>query len=204
MKLLLVDDDRPLLASVSRCLRTERPGWEVATASEGAEAMRILRSEPADLLITDIQMPGLNGMALLAEIRRDPALASLPLIFITAATDRKTMRQGMASGADDYLVKPFTTEELVLAIEGRLRRLEAGAEAAESSRALHQTLARALTGREFQVLARIGRGLVTKEIAAELDLSPMTVSVHRANIMRKLDLHNAAALAALAIRANLA
>jgi DNA-binding NarL/FixJ family response regulator len=200
MKILLVDDDRPLLAALVRILRLERPGWEVATATDGAEAMRVLGSEPINLLVTDIQMPGLDGMGLLAAVRRDPRLADLPLIFITAQTDRGSMRRGMVSGADDYLTKPFSAEELVAAIDGRLQRQERGA---QGENGLQARLQEILTERERTVLTLIGRGLVTKEIAAEIGLSPMTVSVHRANIMRKLDLHNAAALAALAIRAGL-
>lgn len=202
MRVLLVEDERIQLAVLSRSLRSARPDWEVLTASDGAQAMAILRSEPVDLLATDIQMPGMDGMALLAQVRRDPDLARLPLIFITGQDDRASLRTGMTSGADDYLTKPFSTGELVEAIEARLRRLERGEEPTAASEDLGRELRACLTARELEVLARIGRGLVTKEIAAELGLSPRTVSVHRANLMRKLDLHNAAALAALAIRAN--
>jgi DNA-binding NarL/FixJ family response regulator len=203
MRILLVDDDRLLLASLARILRVERPQWQLATAQDGAEALRVLRVEPVDLLVTDLHMPGVGGMALLAAVRQDPILRNLPLIFITAETDRITMRQGMASGADDFLTKPFSGDELVMAIEGRLRRLELGGDTSQGARELQSQLHELLTDRELDILTHIGRGEVTKEIAEDLALSPMTVSVHRANIMRKLDLHNAAALAALAIRAGL-
>ena len=109
----------------------------------------------------------------------------------------------MFSGADDYLTKPFTADELILTVESRLRRLEQGPDPALQSDALKQQLLKTLTERELEVLAHVGQGLVTKDIAAALGLSPKTVSAHRQNIMEKLDLHNAAALAALAIRANL-
>ena len=202
LKILLVDDDRLLLAAFSRLLTLKRPHWEIATANDGAEAMHILKGTPVGILVTDIQMPGIGGMALLGLVREDPALASLPLILMTAHSDTATMRRGMSSGADDFLTKPFTPDELVQAIEGRLRRLALGAaEATREAPALAKELKEKLTERELEVLIQIGRGLVTKDIAERLDLSPRTVSVHRANIMRKLDLHNAAALAALAIRA---
>lgn len=200
MRILLVDDDRLLLTTLSRFLTLQRPEWEVVTALDGIEAMRILRSEPVAVLVTDIQMPGLGGMALLGLVREDPALAHLPLLLMTGHSEATTMRQGMSSGADDYLFKPFAPEELILAIEGRLRRLASGSEASREALALCQKVKEALTERELDILAQIGRGLVTKDIASDLGLSPRTVSVHRANIMRKLDLHNAAALAALAIR----
>jgi len=202
MRVLLVDDERLLLASLTRALRVQRPGWVIDTASNGVEAMHLLRSQPVDILVTDIQMPGMDGMALLMQVRRDPDLARLPLILISAEDDRQSVRKGMASGADDYLTKPFTAEELILSVESRLRRLEQGADPSAPSAALHSQLKGLLTERELKVLALIGQGLVTKDIAAELDLSPKTVSAHRQNIMGKLDLHNAAALAALAIRAS--
>ena len=203
MRILLVDDERLLLASLTRALRVERPDWEVETASNGLEALRLLRSQPVDVLITDIQMPAMDGMALLGQVRHDPELARLPLILISAQDDRSSIRGGMTSGADDYLTKPFSADELVQAVESRVRRLEPGEEPA-SVGPLQAQLKERLTDRERQVLGLIGQGMVTKDIAADLDLSPKTVSIHRQNIMQKLDLHNAAALAALAIRAGLA
>lgn len=204
MRVLLVDDERLLLTSMTHALRVKRPDWEVQTARSGLEAMELLRSCPADILVTDVQMPGMDGMALLRQIRQDPALARLPLILISARDDRSSIRQGMFSGADDYLTKPFSPEELVLTVESRLRRLETGATPPVQADLLQQQLRDLLTERELEVLALIGQGMVTKDISAALGLSPKTVSAHRQNIMGKLDLHNAAALAALAIRASIA
>lgn len=204
VRVLLVDDERLLLAMATRAIGTQRPEWIVETASDGLEAMRRLKSKPVDILVTDVQMPGMDGMALLMQVRRDPELARLPLVLISAQDDRSSVRQGMFSGADDYLTKPFTAEELILTLESRLRRLDQGPDPAVPFEALRKQLLEALTERELEVLSLIGQGLVTKEIAAELGLSPKTVSAHRQNIMEKLDLHNAAALAALAIRANVA
>jgi DNA-binding NarL/FixJ family response regulator len=203
MRALLVDDERLLLASVLHALRVERPAWVIETAGNGLEAMRILKSKQIDILITDIQMPGMDGMALLRQVQRDPEFARLPLILISALNDRSSVRAGMASGADDYLTKPFTAEELIMAVEGRLQRQQQGADSPASAELLQERLKETLTEREREVLALIGQGLVSKDIAAELQLSPRTIGVHRQNIMRKLNLHNAAALAALAIRANL-
>lgn len=199
MHILLVDDEPMLLDSMARAVRLERPDWALSTARDGREAMAALRGGPVDLLVTDIRMPGMDGMALLAEVRRDPGLARLPLIFISALDDRATIRLGMTSGADDFLTKPFTCEELVHAVEARMGRQPTGPEAS----GLRARLAGLLTERELEVLALVGQGLVTKEIAERLGLSPRTVSGHRDGLMRKLGLHNAAALAALAIRANL-
>jgi DNA-binding NarL/FixJ family response regulator len=203
MRVVLVDDERLLLVSLAHALRVKRPDWVVETASSGLEAMGLLKSRKVDILVTDVQMPGMDGMALLTLVRKDPDLARMPLVLISAQDDRSSVRQGMFSGADDYLTKPFTPEELILTVESRLRRLEPEAAALSQPGPLQRQLEDLLTAREREVLALIGQGLVTKDIAAELDLSPKTVSAHRQNIMGKLDLHNAAALAALAIRASL-
>ncbi|MDR3672455.1 MAG: response regulator transcription factor [Holophaga sp.] len=199
-----MDDDSILLDNLKRLLLAERSQWEVRTTTTGAEAVRLLKSEPMDLLVADIQMPGMDGLALLAEVRRDPALARLPVIFMTARDDRTSFREGMSSGADDYLPKPFSIEELIQAMEARLKRQAQESSPPRDDQALFDELANTLTGRELEVLALIGHGLVTKDIAATLKVSYRTVSVHRTNIMRKLNLHNAAALAALANKASMA
>ena len=202
-RILLVDDDRSLLNTLVSLLRLERPEWEVGTANSGEEALSSLRAQRPDLLVSDIQMPGLDGLGLLSVVRSDPDLATLPLIFMTAKDDRASLREGMSSGADDYLTKPFSIEELTQAIEGRFRRKvrEAGTLALDQE--LKAQVAKVLSRREREVLALIGRGLVTKDIASSLVVSPRTVSSHREHIMRKLDTHNAAALAALAVQAGL-
>ena len=109
----------------------------------------------------------------------------------------------MFSGADDDLTKPFSAEELILTVGSRLCRLEQEGNPFIQASALNRQLMELLTDREVEVLSLSGQGMVTKDIAAALDLSPKTVSAHRQNIMEKLDQHNAAALAALAIRAGL-
>ena len=203
MRVLLVDDERLLLVSLTRALQVKRPEWVIETASDGVEAMRLLKSQHVDLLITDVQMPGMDGFALLMQVRKDPYLAGLPLILISAQDDRSSVRKGMFSGADDYLTKPFSADELILTVESRLQRLEQGNNASILTSFLLRQLKEQLTERELEVLSLIGQGMVTKDIAATLELSPKTVSAHRQNIMEKLDQHNAAALAALAIRAGL-
>ena len=201
MRVLLVDDERLLLVSLTRALQVKRPEWTIETASDGVEAMRLLKSQHVDLLITDVQMPGMDGLALLMQVRKDPYLAGLPLILISAQDDRSSVRKGMFSGADDYLTKPFSADELIQTVESRLQRLEQGNNSSILTSFLQRQLKEQLTEREMEVLSLIGQGMVTKDIAAALDLSPKTVSAHRQNIMEKLDQHNAAALAALAIRA---
>ncbi|BDU77911.1 response regulator transcription factor [Mesoterricola sediminis] len=203
MRILIVDDEPMLLLSLQRTFRVEQPDWDVVLARSGAEALEQLRLQPYDVLVTDILMPGMDGMALLGEVRRDPKLTDTTVIFMTAKDDRDSMRAGMTAGADDYLTKPFTPAELLAAITGRLRRKDLVPVLSQEARASREQVRTLLTERETEILAQIGRGLVTKEIAAELGISPRTVDVHRTNLMRKLGLHNATALARLAIKAEL-
>jgi DNA-binding NarL/FixJ family response regulator len=203
MRILIADDEPILLLALQRTFLVEQPHWEVVLARSGQEALEQLRLAPFDVLVTDILMPGMDGMALLAQVRGDPRLTDTTVIFMTAKDDRESMRAGMTAGADDYLTKPFTPAELLAAIDGRLRRKELVPVQAGEEAPSREQLARLLTERETEVLAHIGRGLVTKDIAAGLGISPRTVDVHRANLMRKLDVHNATALTRLAIKARL-
>lgn len=203
MRILIVDDDPMLLLALQRSFRSEQPAWEVVLARTGLEALEQLRLQPYDVVVTDIVMPVMDGMKLLAEIRADPQLTDTTVIFMTSMDDRGSMRAGMTAGADDYVTKPFTPAELLAAITGRLRRRETVPTLNAEARASQAELIRLLTEREREILAQIGKGLVTKEIAGALGISPRTVDVHRSNLMRKLDLHNATALARLAIKTHL-
>jgi DNA-binding NarL/FixJ family response regulator len=203
MRILIVDDEPLLLLALQRSFRAGEPGWEVVLARSGDEALEQLRLQPFDVLVSDILMPGMDGMALLAQVRADPKLTDTTVIFMTAKDDRESMRAGMTAGADDYLTKPFTPAELLAAISGRLRRRELVPLRSAEARQSREQVNELLTEREREILARIGQGLVTKEIASTLGISPRTVDVHRTNLMRKLDLPNATALARLAIKAQL-
>jgi len=203
MRILITDDEPMLLLALQRSFRMDKPDWEVVLARTGQEALEQLRIQPYDVLVTDILMPGMDGMTLLGEIRADPRLTDTTVIFMTSKDDRESMRAGMTAGADDYLTKPFTPAELLAAITGRLRRKELVPVLPDEARASREQVESLLTERERGILAHIGRGLVTKEIAAVLGISPRTVDVHRTNLMRKLGVHNATALARLAIMAEL-
>ena len=203
MRLLIVDDDPLLLLALQRAFRLEQPEWEVVLARSGAEALEQLRLQPYDVLVSDILMPGMDGMTLLARIRSEPGLADTTVIFMSSLDGRDSVRAGMTAGADDYVTKPFTSAELLAAIAGRLRRKELIPAMTSEDRETREQVCRLLTVRETEVLTEIGRGLVSKEIAAVLGISPRTVDVHRTNLMRKLDVHNATALTRLAMKAQL-
>ncbi len=119
----LVDDDRNILTSVSMALEAE--GFRVRTYTDGAEALRGLSAQPADLAVLDIKMPRMDGMELLQRLRKQSAV---PVIFLTSKDDEIDELLGLRMGADDYIRKPFSQKLLIERIRALLRRTEIAAE----------------------------------------------------------------------------
>jgi two-component system, OmpR family, response regulator ChvI len=115
----LVDDDRNILTSVAMALEAE--GFTVRSYTDGTEALKGLTAQPADLAILDIKMPRMDGMELLAQLRKDSAM---PVIFLTSKDDEVDELLGLRMGADDYIKKPFSQRLLVERIRALLRRGE--------------------------------------------------------------------------------
>ncbi len=115
----LVDDDRNILASVAMALEAE--GFTVRCYADGAEALRGLGQQPADLAILDIKMPRMDGMELLSHLRKD---TRMPVIFLTSKDDEVDEVLGLRMGADDYIKKPFSQRLLIERIRALLRRGE--------------------------------------------------------------------------------
>lgn len=118
--ILIVEDDAAIRSNVARLLRLE--GFDTFTAVDGLEGLERARALSPDVVISDINMPGLDGFALLEAIRAEPALATTAVMLLTALDDRASMRRGMTAGADDYLAKPFTRDELLEALGGLLKK----------------------------------------------------------------------------------
>jgi DNA-binding NarL/FixJ family response regulator len=150
-------------------------------------------------------MPDMDGHAVLEAVRKERAFSDIPFIFVTALVDRAAVRQGMNEGADDYLPKPFTTDELLAAVSSRICRHEV-ISSQQSTTAFQEEQAILLANtskREREILLLVGNGGTSKEIARHLFLSLKTVERHRENIMKKLNATNAATLARWAIIAEL-
>jgi serine/threonine-protein kinase PpkA len=120
-RILVVDDEEGIRKNIERLLTLE--GYEVATAPNGQHGLIIARSMLPDIVITDINMPVMDGFAMLDAIRHHAELAGCIVIMLTAADERDSMRRGMRLGADDYLTKPFRREELLDAIHSQLKKL---------------------------------------------------------------------------------
>lgn len=121
-RILVVDDEEGIRKNIERLLSLE--GYEVATAPNGQHGLVIARSMLPDIIITDINMPVMDGFAMLDAVRHHPELDRCIVIMLTAADERDSMRRGMRLGADDYLTKPFRREELLDAIQSQLRKVE--------------------------------------------------------------------------------
>jgi len=120
-RVLVCDDDRDIREVVGAML--EAVGLDVETATSGEQALERIRARGYDLLVLDWNLPGMTGIELCRLIRREAAIAALPVLFLTAHASSKDIVEAFASGADDYVVKPFRAPELGARIFGLLRRV---------------------------------------------------------------------------------
>jgi two-component system, OmpR family, response regulator MprA len=118
-RVLIVDDEPRILSMMRRVL--EADGYGVVLAGEGQSALDILRSEPIDLVVLDVMMPGMDGFEVCRQARRESVVPILLLTARDASTDKVT---GLDCGADDYVVKPFETDELMARVRALLRRAQ--------------------------------------------------------------------------------
>lgn len=158
-----------------------------------------------DLILCDILMPEMDGHTLLEVLNGEGTHADIPFVFVTAMGERADVRRGMSAGADDYLTKPFSADELLAAVIGRLYRLETMRlhRTKSAFQKEHAVLSQQISAREREVLQLVGHGTTSKEIAERLGISIRTVEVHRSHLMKKLDAANAASLSRWAVIAEL-
>ena len=122
-QVLLIEDDVAQRMIASFALR--KAGHQVREAEDGEKGLAAMREAPPEVVVCDVMMPGISGYEVVAALRADPGLVNLPVILLTAMSDREHMRQGMTSGADDYLTKPYRPNELCDAIAAVLARRQA-------------------------------------------------------------------------------
>jgi signal transduction histidine kinase/DNA-binding response OmpR family regulator len=153
-RILIADDNADMRDYIGRLLDGRQDCEAVA---DGEAALEAIRRQRPDLLITDIMMPRLDGFGLIRAIREDPALRDLPVIVLSARAGEDASVEGLAAGADDYLVKPFSARELIARVDGALAMASVRREMNEALREEARTL---------ETLNQIG-----KTVAAELDLA---------------------------------
>lgn len=120
--ILIIDDDPLIRRIVTRTLDTK--GYRVMEARSGAEGLEAAFQDPPDLILLDLMMPGLDGFAVCAALRQNPATTNIPILMLTALDQTDSKVRGLQTGADDYITKPFDMDELEMRIEAHLRRSE--------------------------------------------------------------------------------
>ena len=204
MKTILVVDDEQKIATLARDY-LEHAGFSVLTANDGPSALTTVRQRRPDLVILDLGLPGLDGLDVTRELRRD---STIPIVMLTARDDELDKLLGLELGADDYLTKPFSPRELVARVRAVLRRADRPLEAAETIRAGDVVLdlprmrtevdgtAVELTPTEFQLLAtlaaRPGRIFTRSQLLDALhgvafETYERAIDSHIKNLRRKLE-----------------
>jgi DNA-binding response OmpR family regulator len=187
---LVVDDDPGLLGLLERLL--ELDDLEVTAVASGEEALAVAREERPDLAILDVNLPGLSGYEVCRALREAYG-PTLPILFVSGArTEPYDRVAGLLLGADDYLVKPFAPDELLVRVRALLRR--AVGDRPRTGR---------LTAREQQVLQLLADGLSQRDIADTLVISPRTAGKHIERILEKLEVRSRAQAVAVAYRDDL-
>lgn len=219
VKILVIEDEDVIRNNISEILRYYE--YDVIDVGGGEKGLEVAKSYCPDVILCDIMLPDVTGYEVLKRIDnliklegRDQCHVQIKLtsfIFITAKASRLDYRIGMNLGADDYITKPFTSDELVNAIKIRIKRNEEVAQLIQKRNGLllskkeeldfsNSTLK--LTKSEHKVLNLISEGLSTPQIAQRLYLSKKTIENHRANMTRKLHLKGSHSLTNFALRLN--
>ena len=206
LRVLLVDDHAILREGLRALLEIEADIEVVGEAGTFDEAMRLAVDLLPDVVLTDIGLPGRSGLSLVSELRNRCPRSRV--VLLTAHASEEYIRAGLDTRADGYVLKDSGHAELTAAIRAAARGEQFLCEAV-AERLLASYLTReereaanplnAITAREKQVLTRIASGHSNKVVARELNLSVKTVEKHRANLMRKLELHNAAGITRFAL-----
>ena len=204
MKTILVVDDEPKIAALARDY-LEHAGFAVLTAGDGPSALTTIRQRRPDLVVLDLGLPGLDGLDVTRELRRE---SSIPIVMLTARDDELDKLLGLELGADDYLTKPFSPRELVARVRAVLRRTDRPPDAAETIHADDVVLdlprmraevagtAIELTPTEFQLLAtlaaRPGRIFTRAQLLDALhgitfETYERAIDSHIKNLRRKLE-----------------
>jgi two-component system alkaline phosphatase synthesis response regulator PhoP len=124
---LVVEDDADIVELLTHYLSAD--GFTVDTAADGRRALAMLRHGDYGLLVLDLQLPGVDGLTVCAEVRRDPRLRDMPVVMLTARGEEADRIVGLEMGADDYVVKPFSPKELVARVRALFRRVDRREEA---------------------------------------------------------------------------
>ena len=199
--ILVIEDEKALRENIAEIIA--HYGFRVISTPTGEEGIRMALEFIPDIIICDIMLPGIDGFEVFTRVKQIPQLPTTAFIFLTAKSTRSDTRIGMNMGADDYLTKPFTKEELINSIRARLEKLSKKSKhQLENDELIEATIEKltSLTKAERKVLNAISEGYTTPQIAQKLFVSKKTIENHRVNISRKLDLSGPNSLISFALR----
>lgn len=198
--ILVIEDQQAMRENIGTILRME--GFAVLGADDGREGLALAREEKPDVVLCDITMPDMDGYDVLHALRQDATIRGTPFIFLTAKGEKRDLRAGMNLGADDYLIKPVSADDLLAAITARLAREECrSAEFAPDFSCAEPLQALGLTPREAEVLLWVAQGKSNPEIATILGAAENTIKVHLGHIFEKLGADNRHAATLVALKA---
>lgn len=212
MKILLIDDHALFRSGLEILL--ERRGIQVAaTAGDGEEGLKLARETPADVILLDLRLPGLNGMDVLRRLRAEGV--KTPIAMLTTSSDEQDLVESLRCGAQGYLLKEMEPDDLVVALRdivsgrtvvapgltGVLAKVVRQGETEPEEKASPFAI---LTPRELQILHHLSEGQSNKVIARNLGISDGTVKLHVKSILRKLDVHSRVEAAVMAVEKGLA
>ncbi|MGH9405766.1 MAG: response regulator [Terriglobia bacterium] len=210
---ILLADDHPVVIKGLRSLLENQPGWQVCgEACDGQEAVSKASELKPDVVVLDVSMPRLNGLEAARRIHSD--LAGTEVLVLTVHESEEMVREALRAGVRGYLLKSDPSSELLDAIRTLSQhkpflshrisqKLGAAGPFSSSGRSRKLLPDDPLSPRERQIAQLLAEGKSTKDVASDLGISFKTAETHRANIMRKLDIHSTSELVRYAIRNNL-
>jgi hypothetical protein len=206
-KVIVVEDHQILLESISLLISTIPEMELVGKASSGQKALQILEKESVDLIVSDVQMPGMNGVELVWKVKQ--LFPKIKILMLTVLEDAQTIKDALQAGADGFIFKSAEKEELADAIQTLAHNKKYFSDKAILSLAEVQNevylsekeaLKSILTDREIQILKLISQELSGIQIAEKLFISATTVESHRKNLFQKIGVNTSVGLVKYALK----
>jgi len=207
---ILIADDHEIVRRGLKTLLSSKPGWTIcAEAGSGREAIGLASQHRPDIVVMDISMPGLNGLEATRRIRK--MLPKCQVLILSLHYSDQLVREVLDSGARGYILKSDATRDLLKAIEalamhrsfftsGAAQIIIDGFRNSGSEKVAGGLMRERLSSREREIVQLLAEGKSSKEVAVILGISVKTAETHRANIMRKLEMHSVSELVRYAVR----
>jgi DNA-binding NarL/FixJ family response regulator len=209
---ILIADDHEIVRRGLKAVLLSKPNWVVcAEAGTGREAVALAAQHRPDIVIMDIAMPGLNGLEATRQIRK--MLPKTKTLILSLHYSDQLVREVVDSGARAYILKSDASRDLLTAVDAIMRNrtfFTSGAAqilidgfCKPASAPEHPLMLKSLSAREREIVQLLAEGNSSKEVAVALGISVKTAETHRANIMRKLEIHSVSALVRYAVKNNM-